>query len=184
MAVTQTLLSSTPPFGNRDGEIVVQLDWASTYVPAVLDLQALGIPHLNPAQFSKLVIPRVAGGSDGKDFALQNTLAISGVTTADPGVVTTVGNHNLTTGDTVTIASVGGATQANGTNVVTVLSATTFSIPVDVTGTYTSGGTVTVTPVMDWAGVCRLYNRGTSTEASSTVTSTVVLPIRWLKGTV
>jgi len=65
---------------------------------------------------------------------------ITGVSTANPGVVT-VPNHGYVTGDTVTIASVGGATQANGTWDITVLTVNTFSIPVDVTGTYTSGGT-------------------------------------------
>jgi len=66
--------------------------------------------------------------------------AITGVTTANPGVVTTTSAHGLTTGQLVAINGVAGATQANGVWVVTVLSTTTFSIPVNVTGTYSSGG--------------------------------------------
>jgi hypothetical protein len=69
-------------------------------------------------------------------------LTITAVSTANPGVVTSTA-HGLATGDIVTIASVGGATQANGTWPVTKLTANTFSIPINVSGTYTSGGTAT-----------------------------------------
>lgn len=61
---------------------------------------------------------------------------ITGITTANPGVVTTSSAHGLTTGAVVGIAGTTGATQANGVWVVTVLSSTTFSIPVNVTGTF------------------------------------------------
>jgi hypothetical protein len=70
------------------------------------------------------------------------TNLITGVTTANPGVVTTTSAHGLATGQLVAIGGVSGATQANGVWVVTVLSPTTFSIPVNVTGTFSgSGGT-------------------------------------------
>lgn len=61
---------------------------------------------------------------------------ITGITTANPGVVTTSSAHGLTTGAVVGIAGTTGATQANGVWTVTVLSPTTFSIPVNVTGTF------------------------------------------------
>lgn len=61
---------------------------------------------------------------------------ITGITTANPGVVTTAAAHGLTTGQVVGIAGTTGATQANGVWTVTVLSPTTFSIPVNVTGTF------------------------------------------------
>jgi hypothetical protein len=79
----------------------------------------------------------------GSDTVVAGTtVAITGVTTANPSVVTAAA-HGLVTGQWVTIASVGGATQANGLWQVTVLSSSTFSIAVNVTGTYTTGGTVT-----------------------------------------
>lgn len=82
--------------------------------------------------------PSVIGGPTPVYGATVN---ISGVTTANPGVVTTSTAHNFTTGQQVVVASVGGATQANGTWAVTVVDATHFSVPVNVTGTYSSGGT-------------------------------------------
>ena len=72
---------------------------------------------------------------------------ISGITNANPGVVTTTINHGLTTGQAnVYIAGVLGMTGANGgPYTVTVLTPTTFSFGVNTTslGTYTSGGIVT-----------------------------------------
>ena len=67
---------------------------------------------------------------------------VSGVTIANPAVITTSAAHGLFSGDTVTIASVGGATAVNGTWIATVLSDTTFSVDVNNTNAYTSGGTV------------------------------------------
>jgi hypothetical protein len=75
-------------------------------------------------------------------LALAPTTAntITGVSTANPGVVTTSAAHGLSTGAIVGIIGVGGATQANGIHQVTVLSPTTFSVPVNVTGTYSGSG--------------------------------------------
>jgi|GEM_PF-3901523 len=72
------------------------------------------------------------------------SLSISGLSDANPIVVTTSASHHLSTGDIVTIAGALGNTAANGTWVVTALSPTTFSIPVAGNGTYTSGATLTV----------------------------------------
>jgi hypothetical protein len=66
---------------------------------------------------------------------------IIGATNATPIVITTQANHGLITGQLVTIAGVQGNTYANGTYAVTVLSPTTFSIPIGGNNTYTSGGT-------------------------------------------
>lgn len=72
--------------------------------------------------------------------------AISAITNANPGVVTTGVPHLLSTADVVDFSGIGGTTALNtGTYTITVLSPTTFSIGVDTTamGVYTSGGTVT-----------------------------------------
>lgn len=113
-------------------------------------IHVLGLTATNPSTSAAAIVIR-DGGASGPQVMLgavpagsqPANLNISGVSTANPGVVTTSAAHGLTTGQTVVIASVGGATQANGTWVVTVIDATHFSIPVNVTGTYTSGGTVT-----------------------------------------
>ena len=94
-------------------------------------------------------------------------LTISTVSTANPGVVTTSAAHGLVSGDIVTIASVGGATQANGTWPVTVLSPTTFSIPVNVTGTYTSGGTATTVAMTVSGGTALSVAKSVSIKGSN-----------------
>jgi hypothetical protein len=70
--------------------------------------------------------------------------SVTGVSTANPGVVTCGAAHGLVTGDTVQITGVVGATQANVMAVATVTDSTHFSIPVNVTGTYSSGGAVSI----------------------------------------
>jgi hypothetical protein len=68
---------------------------------------------------------------------------ITGVTQANPGVITTAYAHGLSTGDTVAISQVSGMTQLNGNlYTITVLTSTTFQINQDTSGfsAYTSGG--------------------------------------------
>ncbi len=70
---------------------------------------------------------------------------ITGATVATPSVITSVA-HGFTTGQVVVVASVGGTTTVNGTWVITVLTADTFSLNGSTgTGAYTSGGTATAT---------------------------------------
>jgi hypothetical protein len=73
-----------------------------------------------------------------------STLAVSGITNANPGVVTTKLNHGFTTGQVVQLAGV----DPSGFNVsgtATVLTEKTFSMGANTTGTgaYVSGGVVT-----------------------------------------
>jgi Ubiquitin-activating enzyme E1 FCCH domain len=80
---------------------------------------------------------------------LENTTPITGITNANPGVVTDVG-HTYATGDWVFISGVGGMTQVNGFFQVGNVAANLFGLKdlngVDVNttafGAYTSGGTV------------------------------------------
>jgi hypothetical protein len=69
-------------------------------------------------------------------------LAIAGATNANPIVITTAGNHGMISGNSATISGVLGNVAANGGFIVTVLSPTTFSIPVAGSGAYTVGGQV------------------------------------------
>lgn len=71
------------------------------------------------------------------------TLNISGITKANPGVITFSAAHGLTTGDVLCLTSIGGMTELEGTYVTaTVTSSTQVSIGVNTSGytTYTSGG--------------------------------------------
>lgn len=75
-----------------------------------------------------------------------STLLVTGITNANPGVVTTNLNHGYSTGQIVQINGVVGMTGINGVNLtITVLTQTTFSIGIDTTssGAYASGGVVT-----------------------------------------
>lgn len=68
--------------------------------------------------------------------------AITGITKANPGVVTCAG-HDLVTGDQIIISGVSGMTQVNGvTFTVTVIDVNSFSIGVNTSsyGAYVSGG--------------------------------------------
>lgn len=81
---------------------------------------------------------------------VESTVAITGITAANPPVVTTSGAHSYSSNDHVYIASVSGMTQVNGRRFqITVTGATTFTLQ-DTSGTnidasaytaYSSGGT-------------------------------------------
>lgn len=75
-----------------------------------------------------------------------STLTVSGITNANPGVVTTTLNHGYPTGQAVVINGATGLTSINGqTLTATFVSPTSFSIGIDTTtlGTYTGGGIAT-----------------------------------------
>ncbi len=88
-----------------------------------------------------------SGGTDpgvALDTARTNAaLTITAISIATAAVVTTSTAHLLSTGDTVTIASTNSSPVLDGSRVVTVLSATTFSVAVTTTGAGTTGS---VTP--------------------------------------
>lgn len=72
---------------------------------------------------------------------------VSGATNASPIEITTTAGHGYSTGETVTVASVGGNTAANGTWTIVKTSSTKFTLTGSTgNGTYTSGGTVTPSP--------------------------------------
>lgn len=101
----------------------------------------------------------IVGGGDPYDVAyaiytalfdisllVGSVMSITGITQANPGVVTTLLNHGLTTGGTTTISGVLGMTAANGgPYTVTVITEKTFSFGVNTSGfgAYTSGGILT-----------------------------------------
>jgi len=77
----------------------------------------------------------------GTVVAPPATIAISSSSVADPTLIATA-THGLVTGQVITIAShVGAIPNINGTHAVTVVSVTSFTIPVNVT-TAGTGGTL------------------------------------------
>ena len=75
-----------------------------------------------------------------------SVLKVTGITNANPGVVTTNLNHLFTTGQVVNISGIVGMTELNNTPLtITVLSENTFSVGVNTSGytPYISGGVVT-----------------------------------------
>lgn len=78
-----------------------------------------------------------------------STLAITGITNANPGVITTSLNHGYGAAGATQVINITGVTGLSGVNNVsltaTVITATTFSIGINTTnsGTYTGGGVVT-----------------------------------------
>jgi hypothetical protein len=104
---------------------------------------------LVPANADALPTYRVYGpaGALASGFLLAGTAQfkdsgpITNATNASPIVITS-NNHGLSTGTRVTISGVGGNGGANGTFVVTVIDANTFSLNGSAgTGVYTTGGT-------------------------------------------
>ncbi len=91
---------------------------------------------------------KATSNAAGAVNTLTSPLTVSAATNASPVVLTT-GTHGLTTGAVVVVTGVGGTTGANGTWVVIVLSATTFSLTGSTGGgVYTSGGSVAITGSM------------------------------------
>ncbi|MCG3776796.1 MAG: hypothetical protein JW395_3667 [Nitrospira sp.] len=92
------------------------------------------------------------GGANSADTPVDYTtydgnrpVPITSNTIANPSVVTTTKVHGLTTGDKVLIAGVATSSPTiNGTQAVTVISTTTFSVPVNVTVAGTGGTIVKV----------------------------------------
>lgn len=86
--------------------------------------------------------------------ALGPPVALTSNTQANPTVFTSA-THTFQTGDTVTIAGVVGSNaNANGSRVVTRLSGTTFSVPVDCSVAGGTNGTATIDPAS--VGIVRL----------------------------
>jgi len=79
--------------------------------------------------------------------ALGPPVAITSNSQASPTVVTTATTHTFQTGDSVTLAGITGANgDPNGTRIVTRISGTQFSVPVNCTVAGGTGGTATILP--------------------------------------
>lgn len=140
---------------------------ASQGMPRYLRTLLSNVPGVQPRLVSPIQIPSqgwevICGGGDpyqvayaifmsGVDISILqgSQMLVSGITQANPGVVTVTINHGFVTGQVINIAGVVGMTAVNNVPLtITVLTATTFSIGVNTTsyGAYVSGGVVTPNP--------------------------------------
>lgn len=79
--------------------------------------------------------------------ALGPPVALATNTQANPTVFTVTAGHSFQTGDTVVIVGNSGSNaDPNGTRIVTRVSATTFSAPIDCSVAGGTGGTATIQP--------------------------------------
>ena len=127
----QILAAATPPYALTNGPVS-----ASSSSNPQTGVQTTVVASLNPA--SIVLGAAVTPGC--------SQLPISGVTNANPAVVSCVGPTGLAPGGTMTatISGVLGTAGVSGSFTATYVSADTFSIPVDttLTGSYTGGGQV------------------------------------------
>lgn len=79
------------------------------------------------------------GGTSQTALFNLPVVTISSISVANPTVITTSTPHGLTTGQTVTIAGSNSTPTVNGSRVVTVIDATSFSVPVAATVAGTAG---------------------------------------------
>lgn len=106
----------------------------------------------------------------GESWTTLQPIAISAFSNANPGVVTTSANHNLSTGQTVFIEGTSGITVPAKYYRVTKTSGTQFQIDADSTswGTYTSGGSTYATV----SGAVKEYAITAITKANPAVVTT------------
>lgn len=131
-------------------------------------------PQGNEVYTSPLIVPFATDPAG-------NTQTITGMTTANPTVITTTAAHGFISGQLV-LVNTGTAFVATGTlpttkpYTATVLSATTFSIPFNYTGAYTSGGAVFQNFIPGQLAILQNWNGTASGAASAPAYPTVALP--------
>ena len=145
-------------------------------MPTAVQSNPLGVNAAqgNEVYSSPLIVPF------GADPA-GNAQTITGMTTANPTVITTTAAHGFISGQLV-LVNTSTAFSATGTlpttkpYTATVLSATTFSIPFNYTGTYTSGGAVFQNFQPGQLAILQNWNGTVSAAASAPTYPTVALP--------
>jgi hypothetical protein len=142
-AAFTTLVASTANFSL----IVLPFPLSPSMLPTIT-------AGLNALRDQKGKRPNVLARTRLPQFDLN--LAVSGVTNANPAVITVASTAALTSGYYYTLAGTG-LTNLNGTFPVTVINGTTFSVPVAAGGAWSAGGTVveddnawTLNTQIDW----------------------------------
>ena len=139
---------------NHQNEYVTKGDGSAAIfdLPSISTDQSTLIVYINSIQ--TLVTFLSGGGQAGADRIQFNALGnINSSSVANPTVITTSAAHGLWTGNSILIAGhTGSAPDINGNHTVTVISSTTFSIPVNVTVAGT-GGTWALNPPANGATI-------------------------------
>ena len=147
----------------------------------------LPLPTLKPLEVVGVWMKRIAVGSGSaetltvgftmtgdEESLIPANLTITENTVANPTVVTTSVAHNLETGNVVTITGSDSVPSIDGVHTITYISNTTFSVPVNVTTTPGTTGTVAV------GG--DIYNDGQDNISIGERTTVEKLPIQFEVG--
>lgn len=142
-ATNPTILTTSSAHGLTPGRSITIT--GSNTIPSIDGIYQVTV--LSPTTFS---IP-VAVTNNGVDvitnIAVQQTTTISSISVATPTIITTTSPHLLLTNEIINISGSNSTPSVNGLQEVTVLSPTTFSIPIDVTIAGTSGSFISPTIV-------------------------------------
>lgn len=142
-ATSPTILTTASPNGLTTGRSITITGSNST--PSIDGIYQVTV--LSPTTFSIPVNVTNNGVTAITNIAIQQTTTISAISVANPTVVTTTTPHNLLTGETINITGSNSTPNINGPQIVTVLSPTTFSIPINVTAAGTTGSFLSPTVV-------------------------------------
>lgn len=126
----------------------------------------------NPAKQALKVEELIIKGSDYQMYssAVGTPIAISSNTLANPSVVTTAVAHGLVSGQTVVISGSNSTPVIDGSRVVTVISPTTFSVPVNVSAAGTAGSIATANlSIMILEPVNAVYTASIKVDVSNSV---------------
>lgn len=134
-ATSPTILTTATPNGLTTGRSVTIVGSNST--PSIDGVYQVTV--LSPTTFSIPVNVTNNGMTAITNISVQQTTTISAISIADPTVITTTTPHKLLTGEVINITGSNSTPSANGPQTVTVLSPTTFSIPITVTVAGTTG---------------------------------------------
>lgn len=125
----------------------------------------------SPAKQSLKVERLFIKGSDFNMFtsSVGTPVVISSNTAANPSVVTTATPHGLSSGQTIVISGSNSTPSLNGSQVVTVTGASTFTVPVNVTVAGTAGSFATANvSVLIGEPVNAVYTASIKVDASNT----------------
>jgi hypothetical protein len=154
---SRTISAALKYFGNASGLVAIndQLSETVAGIRRINTLAQLVIRNVEVTEIYQTAVPQIVDGAYISEVGAGGTsISISGVTSADPVVVTTSSAHGLSNGDQILISEVGGTTAINGNDYyVEVIDSTSVYLYNDLSltdavdgtnfGAYTSGGYIT-----------------------------------------
>lgn len=161
--------AANPPFDARLTKLEGQVGQFS-WMPGVSGLTGGGAGNLDGQTTAGLALPRLSLllAPTFAAYSLQAAapVAIASVATGNPSIIQTSAPHGIQNGWNVTLAGfTDGTPNPNGTYVATVIDATHFSIPENVTAAPTSSGTAAVATTSPSVILPADYNPSTNAVA-------------------